>query len=235
MGDDLFRSVFFSYVCLIAFDNDLKCKLCGDSPDTIVWDGITLSFGKKHIRSTLRPPTITSPASISRNRTKYYPGQQAITDRKVRADIRKILEGPAIEFSMDALGIDSAVSSPTKPPNVADKRARHKKLVDEHIARIERVSPLIRKVDPALEAFFVRHFGLVAFASDRAASPAIMNLMKQVCVKKSLPAVHFILSDIRFCFSWPLRSRSSNWFRGTGSKNYELSSPARRRRGTGQC
>ena len=45
MGEDLFRAVWFGYVSLQAFDDDMRCRRCGTCPDTVIWDGITLAFG----------------------------------------------------------------------------------------------------------------------------------------------------------------------------------------------
>jgi hypothetical protein len=64
MGEDLFRSIWFAYVLIQSFEKDMSCTLCGPHPKTVIWDGVTLAFDKKHITPTLRPPTTTSIDSI---------------------------------------------------------------------------------------------------------------------------------------------------------------------------
>ncbi|KAF6757723.1 hypothetical protein DFP72DRAFT_758512, partial [Ephemerocybe angulata] len=68
MGEDLFRSVWFAYVVHQAFTDDMHCPHagCGDYPDTVIFDGITLAFGRKHISGSLNPPTTSSSTSIIR-------------------------------------------------------------------------------------------------------------------------------------------------------------------------
>jgi hypothetical protein len=58
IGEDLFRSIWFCYAKLQHLQDDMKCNECGDYPETIIWDGVTLAFGRKHLRSSLEPPTV---------------------------------------------------------------------------------------------------------------------------------------------------------------------------------
>ncbi|EEB92608.1 hypothetical protein MPER_08857 [Moniliophthora perniciosa FA553] len=48
----------------------MVCPECGDEPENIIWDGVTLAFGRKHVTDTLRPPTYEHPTAAVRNR-KY--------------------------------------------------------------------------------------------------------------------------------------------------------------------
>ncbi|KAH6867910.1 hypothetical protein BKA70DRAFT_1379820 [Coprinopsis sp. MPI-PUGE-AT-0042] len=97
MGEDLFRTVWFAYVSLQALEDDMYCSRCGTHPETIICDGVTLAFGRKHLRSTLHPPTVVSPSSITRSNIRYYPKQQLIVDCTLRKEIRMVLNGPSLD------------------------------------------------------------------------------------------------------------------------------------------
>lgn len=102
MGSDLFRSVWFAYVYLQNFVDDMRCKLCGDTPETTIWDGITLAFGKQQLRDSLCPPTIAHPESIVRSKVGYQPHQQLLKDRTLRKKVRDALHGPSVQLVMDS-------------------------------------------------------------------------------------------------------------------------------------
>jgi hypothetical protein len=55
--ESVFRKVWFGYVGLLDLTNDMVCPQCGPRPETIIWDGITLAYGKKQVRETIYPPT----------------------------------------------------------------------------------------------------------------------------------------------------------------------------------
>ncbi|KAL0067311.1 hypothetical protein AAF712_005537 [Marasmius tenuissimus] len=69
--EDLFRSVWFAYVNIQDFSRDMTCDQCGTEPDCLIWDGVTLGFGRKHLSDSLKPPTHTDNSSPIRQRT--YP------------------------------------------------------------------------------------------------------------------------------------------------------------------
>ncbi|KAK7021882.1 hypothetical protein VNI00_017171 [Paramarasmius palmivorus] len=72
IGDDLFRGAWFAYVSLQLLERDMTCPKCGDMPETVIWDGVTLAFSKKHLQNSLKPPTIIEPEAVTRSRR--YPG-----------------------------------------------------------------------------------------------------------------------------------------------------------------
>lgn len=96
MGSDLFRSVWFAYAYLQHFVGDMSCTLCKGNPDTVIWDGLTLAFGKKHLRDSIRPPTVSHPESAIRRKVSYQPRQQLLRDREVRKCVRDALAGPSV-------------------------------------------------------------------------------------------------------------------------------------------
>lgn len=182
MGEDLFRSIWFSYVSLISFGNDLKCRDCGDAPETVIWDGVSISFGRKKVKTTLQPPALINTDSITRHSTKYYPNQQFLEKRKLRADVRKVLKPPDANKLMDDIVEDDWLSSPTKPSNAVDARIRQAKLVKDHLDRLESVALELEAISPALAAFFTAHWTPLAYASSTPPSEAAKNLLDQVCV-----------------------------------------------------
>jgi hypothetical protein len=122
MGEDLFRSAWFAYVSLQQFGNDLTCTECDPAPTTVIWDGITLAFGRKHVTNTLRPPTITSEHSLTRNGLKYYRKQHALHDALLRRRVWAALEGPSLEGLSDDLDEEFSeplISTPSKGSQLA--------------------------------------------------------------------------------------------------------------------
>ncbi|KAK7033997.1 hypothetical protein VNI00_012427 [Paramarasmius palmivorus] len=96
IGDDLFRGAWFAYVSLQLLEKDMTCPKCGDMPETVIWDGVTLAFSKKHLQSSLKPPTVIEPEAVSRSRR--YPTstlwfQLAKEDRPFRKSFLGWLNG----------------------------------------------------------------------------------------------------------------------------------------------
>ncbi|KAK7017504.1 hypothetical protein VNI00_018606 [Paramarasmius palmivorus] len=88
VGEDLFRSVWFAYVSIQDLDNDLKCPQCGDTPENIIFDGITLGFSRKHVTESLHPPTIIESDAPQRRRRYLKNPQWILWSEK---GLRKIL------------------------------------------------------------------------------------------------------------------------------------------------
>ncbi|KAL0578174.1 hypothetical protein V5O48_003805 [Marasmius crinis-equi] len=88
--EDLLRSVWFAYVNIQDLSYDMTCQKCGDEPDCLIWDGVTLGFGQKHVLDTLRPPTHVH--SSATDRYRHYPRKpQLIPDAK-EAPIRRLMK-----------------------------------------------------------------------------------------------------------------------------------------------
>lgn len=96
MGEDLLRSVWFAYVVLQAYNDDMSCGRCGPYPDTCIWDGVTLAFAKKHITGNLEPPTTRLPTSVIRRKVKNQPKQKLIQDINLRRQLRQSLDRPTL-------------------------------------------------------------------------------------------------------------------------------------------
>ncbi|KAK7053192.1 hypothetical protein VNI00_003811 [Paramarasmius palmivorus] len=77
VGEDLFRSAWFAFASLQYMAGDMSCPSCGEAPDTVIFDGVTTGFAKRHLRETLSPPTVIPPDPLVRYRTRH-PGLQWI-------------------------------------------------------------------------------------------------------------------------------------------------------------
>jgi hypothetical protein len=149
MTDDTFRRVWFEYANLLALDGDMRCSRCGPYPETVIWDGVTLAFGQKHLTNLLRPPTRTSENSITRSRVKYHASQQLLTEASLRAQIRLVLQGPVLD------------DAPTS--QAAQKR------VAEHFDRIEFVYNGLKGECALLASMFLTAYGAVAYSQKKPA------------------------------------------------------------------
>ncbi|KAF9056932.1 hypothetical protein BDP27DRAFT_1198693, partial [Rhodocollybia butyracea] len=87
VGGGLFRAAWFSYVRLMSLDNDKCCPRCGDYPESVIWDGVSIAFGRKHVKTGLQPPTVSSPAAAQRT-SRPSPGQQWLRDGTRRKELR---------------------------------------------------------------------------------------------------------------------------------------------------
>ncbi|KZV83197.1 hypothetical protein EXIGLDRAFT_589612, partial [Exidia glandulosa HHB12029] len=57
MGEDRFRTCWFSFLQLQTCGDAFTCTVCGDAPRVVIVDGVTVGFQKRKQTSTLRPPT----------------------------------------------------------------------------------------------------------------------------------------------------------------------------------
>ena len=67
----------------------MRCPSCGPSPDNVIWDGVSLSFHRKHVLSSLRPPTTIHPTSPIRK--SQYCTQTLIISGDLRRTMRNII------------------------------------------------------------------------------------------------------------------------------------------------
>ena len=70
----------------------MTCTICGPNPEEVIWDGVTVAFNKKELRSSLEPPTTTSTDSPIRNSIRYQPAQQLIPEHETRKLILTVLK-----------------------------------------------------------------------------------------------------------------------------------------------
>ncbi|KAJ2911557.1 hypothetical protein MD484_g8855, partial [Candolleomyces efflorescens] len=172
MSTGYFTSIWFGYAALLALDDDMRCLRCGPSPETTIWDGITLAFGKKHLAGTLVPPTVTSPTlSISRPNTKHRPKQQLLTNEVLRAQLRRAVKVPSLDD----------VSKPSSDPNHVAKSE-----VLEHLDRIQWVYVELSRECKSLAELFQAAFGAVAYSEKRRPPADLTSFFLQIAAEESI-------------------------------------------------
>lgn len=91
VGGGLFRAAWFAYARLLALEGDKHCPSCGPHPDNIIWDGVSIAFGRKHVNGGLEPPTLTNEDSAVRP-SKPCLNQQWLGDNSRRKEFREWIE-----------------------------------------------------------------------------------------------------------------------------------------------
>lgn len=175
VSDDVFRNVWFAYTKLQNLEGDMVCPDCGPSPEDVIFDGITLGFQKKFLRSSLRPPTILHPDSVQRDNAQYIPGQQLLTEVSLRRNTRKVMQGPQAvddlleeEYLLDGGDGDSSQAAAALT----------------HISLLEVVCKDLRLVCEPLADLFDRHFGVLAYTTSGRRPTVIAELFAQVCFSR---------------------------------------------------
>ncbi|TEB38231.1 hypothetical protein FA13DRAFT_1621478 [Coprinellus micaceus] len=193
MGADSFRAIWFSYVHLQQFTDDMNCKTCGPTPKTVIFDGISLGYSQKHLKDSLKPPTTISEHSMVRQSLDYTRQQQVLPDTLLRWRVRMALEGPDFDPLMEDLEerMGSTLPSPWK--------SRQKSLVRDHLELIEWVYQELRKQGgtacPELAELFNRHFGQVAYATKGKHTKVVRGLAAEESV---IQMINFAsLADLR--------------------------------------
>ncbi|KDR65668.1 hypothetical protein GALMADRAFT_148490 [Galerina marginata CBS 339.88] len=97
IGHQTFSTVWFSYVRLLQLDKNTVCSKCGPSPEALIFDGVSISFSRRNMLSSIQPPTIIHPTKSSvRECTIRVRNQQFIPDLTLRKQIRMVLSGPSL-------------------------------------------------------------------------------------------------------------------------------------------
>jgi hypothetical protein len=102
VGGDLFRAAWFAYARLMSLEGDKHCPSCGTHPDNIIWDGVSIAFGRKHVNGDLEPPTLTNKNSAERT-SKPCVNQQWLGDSSRRKELRNWMErgGLSVKTGME--------------------------------------------------------------------------------------------------------------------------------------
>ncbi|KAF6749336.1 hypothetical protein DFP72DRAFT_819103 [Ephemerocybe angulata] len=185
MGEDLFRTVWFAYISIQAFENDMGCSICGSAPETIIWDGVTVAFHKKHLSSTISPPTEKSSQSISRPLVKNLRGQQLITDATLRKQVRQVIKSFKVDSgrtSGDGDGLDQTAGEGEQEE---DAFAEDDLVVDD-ITRIDTVYGKLNGLCPALGLLFLTAYGFDAYESKIRPSIVYRSFFLQIAAEESI-------------------------------------------------
>jgi hypothetical protein len=175
--EEMFRATWFAYIGLQYLGGDMQCPLCGPSPDTTIWDGVTLAFNQKHLLPSLEPPTAISAQAPVRKNTRYVYKQQLLPDKDLRSLVRGIISGPSLMLAGSVSTTNSDGQRPETSPESGDDNADigrttaiANKEKQEYVTRIEAI-PLaceeLTSVDAALGELFSEQFGLKALVERR--------------------------------------------------------------------
>jgi hypothetical protein len=230
LSEEMFRAAWFSYVRLQQLDGDMKCPECGPTPETVIWDGVTLAFSRKHILSSLRPPTTLDIDSATRNACVYRAQQQLLVDINLRKLIRKIINGPPFPSAALA-GEDVAEQGGNFPEGTQNdsgakgdlKSKEASQAVEAAIALIDLIGSAVvqlKAVNQGLAEVFEEHFGFKAYSSRRKVSSVFRELFIQVRAHSSSSCI--ILNSPATARS-VRRSLSSKWRLALLFRTYKLS------------
>lgn len=70
------------------FTDDMTCETCCPTPKTVIFDRISLGCGQKHVKDSLRPPTLVSEHTMVRQSLDYTPQQQVLPGAMLRGRSR---------------------------------------------------------------------------------------------------------------------------------------------------
>jgi hypothetical protein len=169
--DKAFRTAWFSYIRLVDLRNDMHCPRCGESPAVTIWDGVTLSFNRKNILPTLKPPTIADERSEIKNGIKPQQGLQLIPDRQLRKLIQTILNGKP-------LTLPKLPEESDGPPNATPAT---KEMMDR-VELVPGVVACLSDLDKNLGTLFDRYFDFKYLFSKGTPPVAYQELFLQVWV-----------------------------------------------------
>lgn len=190
ISEDTFRTIWFLYVQLVDFSNDMKCFVCGPEPEAVIFDGVTLAFSKKHLTTSLCPPTSIDESSPQRN-SRYSTHQPIIKDKKLRSQLRLVVTGKAIQVrlsDLEALDKGSG-SNPERRSNSDDSESEEEVLatkkagIKSDITRLKAIPEVreqLSKVYPQLGSLFHKYCGLGRLASGRSPPPPYLAFFREV-------------------------------------------------------
>ena len=170
--DAIFRNAWFSYSRLQQLDGDMKCPKCGPAPEDVIWDGVSLSFHRKHLLPSLCPPTTVHEKSVVRE--SRYRVQAPIENLDLRRAMRKIVEiaiAPSSE-SNAAHSVDSTV-----PAGGIEKATRDMASVIELVFGTHNS---LKLVNESLASCFYSRVSLIATNSGVSRCKAYIDLFIQV-------------------------------------------------------
>jgi hypothetical protein len=195
VSDAMLRSAWFAYVQIQQFDNDLFCTRCGPSPEDVIWDGVTLAFGRKHVLETLKPPTATEDSSPVHAKRKYVHNQQILADQKLRELVWKaaimptlpeLLKGGDNETDLgdrhtSLQGEENTEAEEKKQAAAAAARVKAATAALDHIGKVTLAGKMLTALNKGLGALFVVSYGVDAYQHQRQPSSSCRRFFQQVC------------------------------------------------------
>ncbi|KAJ7156594.1 hypothetical protein C8R43DRAFT_1125782 [Mycena crocata] len=151
---DLFRAAWFGYAKTLCLEGDMECPLCGTSPIHTIWDGVTLTFNRKHLLASLEPPMVSQPGSLCREKTR---GLTCCCGREGLKGARRGRMAPGED------GDSNLQAAATAAAKHVEKLKDKQELVDT----IPLVSYMLKQVNTYLALMFEGHFGLESLVGQR--------------------------------------------------------------------
>jgi len=183
---EIFRAVWFKYAALQSFGNDMRCPVCGPEPRIVIFDGITLAYGKKHLTSSLRPPTAPDPLSEVQECT-YVKRQEGIPDKKLRGLIKFIITGRSLVVAEREISsvpsqpqIEDSDSGMEEVASTPSEKAKMLAGVLERVKAIPVVEEGLRNIDQSLSLLFTRYCGVSQVVAKKHSPSVILALFRQV-------------------------------------------------------
>jgi len=94
---ETFTCVWFAFTELQALDSGMRCISCGEHPEIVIADGVSIAYSSSKFIQGLLPPSAMS-ATSPVNRT-VIPGssdsRKAISDRKLRREMQGLVTAPS--------------------------------------------------------------------------------------------------------------------------------------------
>ncbi|KIK53467.1 hypothetical protein GYMLUDRAFT_178976, partial [Collybiopsis luxurians FD-317 M1] len=156
VGGGLFWSVWFAYVRLIQFEGDKSCPSCGDLPENIIWDGVSIAFGWKHVNDELEPPTVIQDNAPECS-SQPLPHQEWLPDRKMRKKLHEWLADGGLKPNKGGESEDLALNMEAC-------------LEHTRILQLE-LYPWLHTLSPYLRDMFSHRLGHGALQSEKGWSP----------------------------------------------------------------
>ena len=158
------------------------CPKCGPAPDDVIFDGVTLAFGKKHLLPTLRPPTVKHGDSLTR-RSRYVRGQSLLADIKLRRHVRGIVKGEfaVVGITGETPGSLAEEDEEDEEEEIPQPPTDIERLRRECLQVIANVAAQLQRVNVGLGELFQINFGIPALRKSFKAPQVYVKFFKQVC------------------------------------------------------
>lgn len=162
MGEDRFRTCWFSFMNVQACGDAFSCDICGPSPRVVVVDGVTVGFQKRKQTSTLRPPTHTCSASAFHQDVKPPKTPlQLVPDLQLRkqaiALVRWALPGGRAVAEEQDMSIDHDSAPKPKRGKKKTTAAAASDPNGEPPFAVAAVASKLRKINSTLGEVFAKH------------------------------------------------------------------------------
>ncbi|KAJ3570348.1 hypothetical protein NP233_g4468 [Leucocoprinus birnbaumii] len=172
MSKDSFRACWFAYARLQSLEGDFQCPDYGPHPETVVWDGVSLSFGLCKLSGSLEPPTKTSSSSPIRPNVRYFPKQQLIPESTLWKLLRKALKMEPLNTIADNA---STASSPQKSTCHAKQSQHAVNVVSDHMDNIVLVTEQLKRHNNGSKVLKV----VASFLKQIAAEESVLQMVNR--------------------------------------------------------